>query len=197
MFENITDALGDYLADLADGHQEALDEIHELWRNHSGPLGDYEVSLEGLQKMTSEASSQFMGEVNGFISAVDWSEPWLMGLLAVHALVWGAFLFSCVVTTSAEYKMGFFMLIAVLCGSAGYLNALGAAHWRSFANIDYFDDSGLFLAVMWCAPMLLLLFCCLLQLLFEAAKMMVKVKVSQLKQRKRAEQKPTSSKKND
>jgi hypothetical protein len=54
------------------------------------------------------------------------------------------------------------------------LNALAGAHWQAFSTQDYFDKHGVFAAVLWCAPLVLLLTAMLVGFLVRAARLLVR-----------------------
>jgi hypothetical protein len=54
------------------------------------------------------------------------------------------------------------------------LNAAAGARWRDFATQNYFDERGVFAAVLWCAPLLLLLAAMLIGFLVRAARLLVR-----------------------
>ena len=179
--------LDDVFGSLAEGHEEVMGELGIAWKNST--LGGYEVSWEGLQNATSEATTQAYDEAHKFFLAVDWSEPWIQAMLSFHFLIWSVWVVSTMRGCSSEFKIILFVICAALCGSASLLNSLGAEHWEKFSSENYFDEHGVFLAITWCTPLVVLLLFLLLQMLFDVAKLMVNIKVQQLKRKRGKEQK--------
>ena len=70
------------------------------------------------------------------------------GLLGLHLSVWAV-----VIVTRRVNELQMALLVAILGAVYGAerLNALGAAHWREFATQDYFDERGVFVALLYCA----------------------------------------------
>eukprot|EP01060_Flectonema_neradi_P006639 TRINITY_DN14502_c0_g1_i1.p1 TRINITY_DN14502_c0_g1~~TRINITY_DN14502_c0_g1_i1.p1 ORF type:complete len:213 (+),score=35.01 TRINITY_DN14502_c0_g1_i1:48-641(+) len=186
--------LDDILSNLTASHEEVMGELGGAWSNST--LGGYEFSWEGLQNATSAASSQAYDEAHRFYLAVDWSERWIQAMLSFHILMWSIWFVATVRGCSSEFKITFFIICAILCGSASMLNTLGGEHWEKFSSENYFDSHGIFLAITWCTPFVVLLLFLLLQMLFDVAKLLVNVKVEQLKRRKMKEAKDAKKKKN-
>ncbi len=61
------------------------------------------------------------------------------------------------------------------------LNALAGAHWQAFSTQDYFDKGGVFAAVLWCAPLVLLLTAMLVGFLVRAARLLVRAAAYRLR----------------
>ena len=56
------------------------------------------------------------------------------------------------------YVQGFLLL--AMCGvvrAAEYLNAFLSSNWRAFATQNYFDPRGIFIGIVFCAPIVLIL----------------------------------------
>jgi hypothetical protein len=77
------------------------------------------------------------------------------------------------------------LLIAGLVRCAEYINSLASQHWESFATQNYFDERGIFVAIMFCTPLLLDSLIMLLMFLREAGQLLVQVKTAEFKKRGR------------
>ena len=73
--------------------------------------------------------------------------------------------------------------------SAQWINAAGAAHWKEFADQNYFDERGVFISVVYSTPLLLAAFFLLLCALRTSAVLLVEVKKKQFKQERKAKHK--------
>eukprot|EP01061_Rhynchopus_euleeides_P000518 TRINITY_DN1036_c0_g1_i1.p1 TRINITY_DN1036_c0_g1~~TRINITY_DN1036_c0_g1_i1.p1 ORF type:complete len:226 (+),score=96.28 TRINITY_DN1036_c0_g1_i1:57-680(+) len=166
-----------------EANDEALAELSALWKNSS--MGQFEFSAAGLGDAVSVAKDQAWREYNGFVSAVDWEDKWLMYLGGFHGVLWLVFFGAIIFGASQNFKVAFFVLIAGLCGSAPYLNSYAADHWEQFSKQNYFDERGVFMSVMWSVPLLVLLFAVLLLILSDLCSLMVQLKVQQIKQQRR------------
>ena len=126
--------------------------------------------------------AEFREHAEGFVRAVDWREPWLLGLLAVHCA-----LFMAVVRLrrSAGAQIGIFLGAGALIYGAEALNDLLAGCWEAFATQNYFDRAGLFTSVVLSGPLLV---CCLLtqvNLLAIVSRDLVRLKRMELRHRAR------------
>jgi hypothetical protein len=122
----------------------------------------------------------------GFFEAVDWTEPWLVAVLSLHATL----LLVAVATRKSETAQTcVFALCAFLVFIAERLNGLASKHWRAFSTQDYFDKQGVFTTTVFCVPLIAVLVVVLVNFLRLMASMMIQAKRAQLKQRARAEAK--------
>merc|ERR1711924_487547 len=83
----------------------------------------------------------------------DWNERWLLVLGAFHLFAW---LVAIVTRRNHDAQMVLLVSILGLVYCAEYLNSWAHTHWRSFAKQDYFDKNGVFISIMYSAPMLCL-----------------------------------------
>ncbi|KAI4901326.1 hypothetical protein NFI96_025226, partial [Prochilodus magdalenae] len=86
-----------------------------------------------------------------FLQSVEWSEPWLIGLLVFHLLCFAFTVFTC-----KHYRLQIFhfLLMVTMVYSAEYLNELAAMNWRSFSKFQYFDSKGMFISLVFSVPLL-------------------------------------------
>ncbi|XP_068614653.1 transmembrane protein 18-like [Brachionichthys hirsutus] len=120
-----------------------------------------------------------------FIMSVQWSEPWLMGLLVFH--------FACLcltVVTCRYYRVQtcHFLLMVVLVYTAEYLNELAAMNWRSFSNFQYFDSNGMFISLVYSIPLLLNTVIIVMVWVYRAFSTMTELKILQLKLKTRRDE---------
>ncbi|XP_062871368.1 transmembrane protein 18 [Trichomycterus rosablanca] len=86
-----------------------------------------------------------------FLQSVDWTEPWLLGLIAFHITCFVFTVFTC-----KYYRLQIlhFLLMVVMVCSAEYLNEVAAMNWRSFSKFQYFDSKGMFISLVYSVPLL-------------------------------------------
>ena len=134
----------------------------------------------------SGAYNDFYNDAMGFYHAIDWSERWLLGLGAFHLLVW---LVVIATRKSHDAQMVLLLVILLLVYCAEYANSYAGQHWQSFARQNYFDKRGVFVSVMYSAPLLAAALLVLLNALRAASSLLVQVKKKELQAKRRKEKK--------
>ena len=119
------------------------------------------------------AAHDLYNDVMGFGHAIDWSERWLIGLGAFHATVWLVMIAS---RRNNDVQMGLLVMILGLVYSAEWINSLAGMYWQTFARQNYFDRRGVFISVMFSAPMLCAAMLVLLNALRSAGSLLIQVK---------------------
>eukprot|EP00811_Abedinium_folium_P010802 NODE_19995_length_818_cov_7.960926.p2 GENE.NODE_19995_length_818_cov_7.960926~~NODE_19995_length_818_cov_7.960926.p2 ORF type:complete len:170 (+),score=49.77 NODE_19995_length_818_cov_7.960926:135-644(+) len=123
--------------------------------------------------------SSFYNDAMGFYHAVSWAKDrWIFGVFALQALV----LLVVLLQRRRLAVLGtVFLLNAVVLGLAERINGLGRTHWRSFSTQMYFDEGGVFVGVILCAPLLLMQLAILVCLLVDASRLLVTVKRAEIR----------------
>ncbi|CAM9178372.1 unnamed protein product [Discosporangium mesarthrocarpum] len=94
----------------------------------------------------------FVENVQAFYYAVDWSERWIQGVLGFHAFILVLFILT---RNMFRFQVGLFAFILILGRLAEFLNAHLHQRWQQFSRQDYFDEHGVFMAIMWAGPLIL------------------------------------------
>lgn len=122
---------------------------------------------------------------DAFRSAITWSEKFIVGLICFHLVVFLLCFFVSRKDKGVAPRVGLLVFIGVLVRSAEWLNSLGNEHWESFATQNYFDNRGVFVGIMLCAPLLLDSLMMLLFFMREAATLLVQVKRNEIQRKKK------------
>mmetsp|Transcript_3659 Transcript_3659/g.13140 ORF Transcript_3659/g.13140 Transcript_3659/m.13140 type:complete len:174 (+) Transcript_3659:385-906(+) len=141
-----------------------------------------------VEWVTAQLKEQFQdaGEVNlyedamKFVHAVDWSEPWIIGVICLHVVT----LIAIVQTAQNQTAQTFLFAYLMACVYfAEWLNTMAGKHWEKFSRQMYFDPSGFFISVLWSLPMLLMMLVVLVNFLRLLSSMLIQMKRAELKYR--------------
>ena len=128
---------------------------------------------------------EMAAEFGRFAAAVDWSQRWLQ----VLGVYFGLLLAAAVATRRrTEWQAGLLGWCLLLTLLAQPLNAAAREHWRAFASANYFGERGLFAALVFGFPHLLVAVVALVNLLVGTAGLAVATKRLQLEQERKKQQ---------
>ncbi|XP_009114736.1 LOW QUALITY PROTEIN: transmembrane protein 18 [Brassica rapa] len=156
-----------------------MEEVRSAMEQQMDAMADLVQKLSGeLRTGLQPAYENFIG----FFHAIDWKEPWIMGLMAFHAL----FL---LVTLLSRRRLNFHMFLFLFSLGGVYfaesLNRLLRKNWKSFSTQNYFDPHGVFVSVLWSGPLLVIAMIILISTLFSLCYLIVKWKRAELRHRAR------------
>ncbi|XP_031247172.1 transmembrane protein 18 [Pistacia vera] len=156
-----------------------MEELRSAMEAHMDQMADLVQKLSAeLRSGLQPAYENFMG----FFHAINWKEPWLMGLMAFHVLLLIAVIFS---RKNVNFQMCLFLMALAGVYFAEYLNRILDKNWRSFATQNYFDPHGVFLSVLWSGPLLVIAIIILVNTLFSLCYLIVRWKKAELRHRAR------------
>uniref|UniRef100_A0A3P9KRA0 Transmembrane protein 18 n=1 Tax=Oryzias latipes TaxID=8090 RepID=A0A3P9KRA0_ORYLA len=115
-----------------------------------------------------------------FLLSVQWSEPWLIGLLLFHLL---CLLLTVVTCKYYKAQICHFLLLVGLVYCAEYLNELAAMNWRAFSNFQYFDSKGMFISLVFSIPLLFNSMIIVVVWVYRTFSTMTELKTLQLKRK--------------
>ncbi|KAG8342230.1 putative Transmembrane protein 18 [Trypanosoma vivax] len=166
---------------------EKLRLAHEELLNATelGPLLDMlgKTAYSGSQNLLQLAYE----EVLAFINAVKWSEPIFKYILLLHSLL-------IILTLTALWRNSLKQMIALevalllMAWCVPYLNDWGSANADKIfveKGLNYFDEGGFFVTVMFWLPFFLLALFLQICVLVQLVKLMVEVKIRQLSRAKK------------
>lgn len=181
-----------FFADLNSASNEAIDILLSSFNLSTGspsPSGGelFFGKLEGFN--SSHFSQTARGELNaawytirGFFAAIDWTEPWIIGLCLFHMFILMIAIFT---RKYNSFQIALFCIITATVYIAESVNSVLAQNWKIFSRQNYFDKRGVFISAMWSTPLILVAIVMLAQSLYSASTLLVQVKRKQLIHRAR------------
>ncbi|KAH8291093.1 hypothetical protein KR054_008475 [Drosophila jambulina] len=126
-----------------------------------------------------------VSEVTGywtFLLSIDWTDPWLIGLVAVHVLTTTTALLS---RNNTNFQIFLFLVLLLAVYFTESINEYAAKNWSSFSKQQYFDSNGLFISTVFSIPILLNCMLLIGTWLYNSTQLMVSLKTAQLRERAR------------
>ncbi|KAL8162403.1 hypothetical protein V2J09_013892 [Rumex salicifolius] len=160
-----------------------MEELRSVMEDHMDQMADL------VQKLTSELRAGIRPAYEnllGFFHAIDWKEPFLMGLIGFHVLL---LLVAILSRRHLNFQMSLFFLALLGVYLAERLNRFLGEHWKTIATQNYFDPHGVFLSTLWSGPLLVISMIILVNTLFSLCTQIVQWKRAELRHRARLSQK--------
>ncbi|BFG41083.1 transmembrane protein 18 [Prunus yedoensis var. nudiflora] len=159
-----------------------MEQLRSAVEEHMDQMADL------VQKLSAELRSGLKPALDnflGFFHAINWKEPWLMGLIGGHFV-----LLIVAITSRKNLNFQMFLFLLALAGVylAERLNSLLGENWKSFSTQNYFDPNGVFLSSVWSGPLLSIAIIILINTLFSLCRLIVRWKRAELRHRARLSQ---------
>ncbi|XP_066453870.1 transmembrane protein 18 [Eleutherodactylus coqui] len=111
---------------------------------------------------------------------IDWSEPWIIGLLGFHLL---CFIITLISFKFYKFQIAHFLLMVGLVSCAEYINEVAAMNWKLYSRQQYFDSSGMFISLAFSAPLLCNTIIIVVHWVYKTLNVMTELKTLQKKRR--------------
>ncbi|CCW60289.1 unnamed protein product [Phytomonas sp. EM1] len=141
--------MGTFISSFKDAHEELLKAIH---------LDEFLLLFTQSEKR-SNLLDAFLKEMSLFYRSVNWSEPFFYYLAAFHTMILLVILNVTVLRPcSVERLFVCSIFLLALAFSAVPLNRIGQKYGELLfrtSRVNYFDESGAFLAILYWAPLMI------------------------------------------
>ena len=135
------------------------------------------VSSSILEGLGGNNQVSFYESAMGFYHAVNWNQRWLQLLLVGHVFL---LLTTLMFRKIFKLQLGCFVFICTCGFLAQPLNRYCKERWTDFADQDYFDESGLFISIVFSGPLLFIGLIQVVSLLLHASTLMIEAKRSEI-----------------
>ena len=120
--------------------------------------------------------TKFYEDVMGFLHAIQWADDrWIKAWFVVFGMLFVATLYT---RKRPNLQILLFLINCSLVYASETLNVLGSIYWRNFSTQNYFDDSGVFIGVVYATPLIILIIIQIVLTLYDSAHLLVVVKVT-------------------
>jgi len=135
------------------------------------------MSFKQSQLPKDAINTKEIDSIYKFLAHIDWSEPFLQGLIIFH-------IFSTVIILSTRRRVwiqGFlFTFLLVSISLTERANEWLATNFKLYSKLQYFDSQGMFISLTYSAPVLVNCVIILINWFFISGDMLVRVKQKQL-----------------
>jgi len=142
------------------------------------------MSFKNSQLPQDAINSKEIDSIYKFLAHIDWTEPFLQGLIIFHV-------FSTVIILSTRKRIwiqGFlFTLLLVSISLTERANQWLATNFKLYSKLQYFDSQGMFISLTYSAPVLINCVIILINWFFISGDMLVKVKRKQIEEESKKE----------
>ncbi|KAH6570928.1 hypothetical protein BASA50_008817 [Batrachochytrium salamandrivorans] len=137
-------------------------------------------SLLGIDftELAAQAWTELHQDISQFVAAVDWDEPFLIGLAVFHLTT---MLWIVSIRKNQAKLLSTIIVLGVMVLLGEQLNKLASKHYLAFSKQNYFDDSGVFTVILYSLPMIANILVSLAFVVWGVLMLMIKAKRSQLR----------------
>jgi len=143
---------------------EVTSGVDEFTEWLDGVMNSTGAFYKDIATSLQDESTQIVPQLRGFVGAVNWDEPLIIGLGVFHCF-WLLMCIGVMIKGSEIAKFVLFMVIGVFVLIAQPLNSHLADNWQAYATQPYFDANGGFICFMWSTPLIIMEFAILISLL--------------------------------
>eukprot|EP00522_Entomoneis_paludosa_P015783 CAMPEP_0172454430 /NCGR_PEP_ID=MMETSP1065-20121228/11421_1 /TAXON_ID=265537 /ORGANISM="Amphiprora paludosa, Strain CCMP125" /LENGTH=267 /DNA_ID=CAMNT_0013206757 /DNA_START=36 /DNA_END=839 /DNA_ORIENTATION=+ len=151
------------------------------------PLNGIAENVMGNIMQGQSGPQTFQDHLDAFRTAITWSEPFILSLLAFQLFMFLATIYVSRKGVALAPRIVIMALIAGVVRGAEYLNTWAGQNWQDYCTQNYFDQRGVFTSIFVCAPLLVDSFIMLIMFLRESSVLLVQVKTAELKQKRKAQ----------
>lgn len=175
----------------------------EFWKAHGEVMNatGFQKVLDAFAGSSNASDSpslllRIREDAIDFYRAVNWSEPFLRYLAVFHMLTWAVVFYVTRGPVSDERLIAVCVVLTVMVLAGMPLNGVGSRYAASLftePDANYFSEDGIFVAVVYMVPLILLIVCLQIRMACRVVKLMVQVKRAQVKRKLRREAKSKTS----
>eukprot|EP01114_Cavostelium_apophysatum_P017904 TRINITY_DN5413_c0_g1_i1.p1 TRINITY_DN5413_c0_g1~~TRINITY_DN5413_c0_g1_i1.p1 ORF type:complete len:170 (-),score=20.06 TRINITY_DN5413_c0_g1_i1:41-520(-) len=128
----------------------------------------------------------FWDHILAFVQAIDWTEPFIQGLLVFHISL---FFFIILNRKNIQVLSVVFFGILAMVFFAENLNTWCSQNYKEFSEQNYFDKTGTFISFLYSLPLIandLIILICFVRIM---GSLLIKVKRAELKEKRERETK--------
>eukprot|EP01038_Epipyxis_sp_PR26KG_P016594 gene16594-22659_t len=136
-------------------------------------MSEVEQHVQNLLREASVAPKDAWEQWCAFSSAINWKEPFIIGLLSFHIFI---LIFVIATRSNTDVQAVIFLFICGFVMLLERINTICGVHWRTFSTQNYFDTSGVFAGIMVAAPLILICLFQLVNFLIQTSFALIKAK---------------------
>ena len=153
-------------------------DLPEDYQSFMGEVKDEISSIFSKQHLVGPQT--FGEEVEAFLHAINWEEPFILSLLAFHLVT---LLFVILSRKYLTVQTTLFLFLCTMVLASESINNHLQVHFHEYQiSQNYFDKQGVFMLFFYSGPLLFILMLQLVLLLVHAAHLVVEVKKHQFKE---------------